>query len=248
MERQQSIKERLGWASRPRQNHHTANPRTARPAQNKSNAVQRNKNQPRKAPVKNNNRNQANNNNRRPTNQGRVTKPSRKAPNVVSITKPAEEDAVSMFVTVPLYLFNRRFTAAVDCFTGRTKIGKELAELAISNDFAQKTKLVTFGGTEKRVQYITIHMGTRITRLKPVDCVIDDKIPPRGIIIGLRALASIGYRLQVDGVLASHHESRRQVRPHQQASIPMEIPEEPFQEEAFIDALSEAEIKEILGM
>lgn len=151
----------------------------------------------------------------------------------------------SMFVTIPLYLFCRRFTAAVDCFTGMTKIGREVAQMAIANGYAKKSQMLTVGQSEKRVEFMTIHMGTKVMRLKPIDCVIDASAPPRGIIIGLQAMAILGYRLLIDEVPASHHEAQRLNIPRQQAQNPENIPEEPFQEEEFVMAITESERKEI---
>lgn len=117
--------------------------------------------------------------------------------------------------------------------------------MAIANGYAKKSRIVTMGQTEKRVEFITIHMGTKIMRLKPIDCVIDALAPPRGIIIGLQAMAILGYRLLIDEVPANHHESQRLPVARKQVHDPDNIPEEPFQEEEFVMAVTEAERKEI---
>lgn len=44
----------------------------------------------------------------------------------------------TMYETVPLYIFCKRFTAIVNCGTTMTKIGSEVAARAVANGFEKK--------------------------------------------------------------------------------------------------------------
>lgn len=113
--------------------------------------------------------------------------------------------------------------------------------MAAANGYAKK--LCTIAG--KRMECITIHMGTKIMRAKPIDCIIDASAPPKGIVLGLQAMTIIGYNLLIDEVATSHHETQRLQVTRPLSNVEEEIPEEPFQEEEFVLALTEAEKREI---
>lgn len=83
--------------------------------------------------------------------------------------------------------------------------------------------------------------------LKPIDCVIDNLAPSKGIIIGLQTMTILGYRLFIDEVPANHHETQRfQIfRSDTMREDNDDVPEEPFEEEEFVMAITESERKEI---
>lgn len=152
-----------------------------------------------------------------------------------------------MMVTIPLYMCCKKFTAVIDCFTTRTKIGIDVEKMAISKGYTKRSEIIRIGQMERRVEMITIHMGTNVMRLKPIDCVIDSTTPLNGVVLGLQALSNLGYCLTVDAVTASHRVIKN-VIPKQQTKETEDYPEEPFIEELFIETLTEAEQREIENM
>lgn len=160
-----------------------------------------------------------------------------------------DEESQMMFVTIPLLACGKRIMAALSCGSNFTRIGKELASTAIANGFPKKRKQVWFNNVKTTVQVITIMMGVRTGRMKPVDCVLDRTVPAMGAILGLRAMKALGYQITVDRIVAEHHgrgESIAQQNRSQRSLEPREeVPEIPFVEEDYIEALNEAERKEI---
>ncbi|KAL5274800.1 hypothetical protein ACFFRR_001073 [Megaselia abdita] len=131
-----------------------------------------------------------NNNQRRDVWRNNVTGSNVPAPNnqrPVRAQSPANNQVYvveSMYETVPLLVFCRRFTAVVNSGTSMTRIGSEIAARAVANGFEKKERLLVLGQTETRVQMITILLGTRMARLKPVDCLIDPVAHPLSITLG----------------------------------------------------------------
>lgn len=152
----------------------------------------------------------------------------------------------TMYDTVPLFIFCKRFTAIVNCGTSMTKIGSEVATRAVANGFEKKEKLLVLGDTQKRVQMVTILLGTRMARLQPVDCVIDPLMHPMSITLGLQALSQIGYRMVIDQVATEHHRGTSTNAARQENNMrPENIADERFAEEEVVAFLTDAERREM---
>lgn len=151
-----------------------------------------------------------------------------------------------MFATIPLYLFCKRYKATIDMRSSLTKVGEDVAKTAMANGYSIKEKTLILGNTRKMVKVVTIMLGTRMERLKPIECIVDNFTPTGGVVLGLCAMATLGYRLVVDQVPAIHHTvARKPITKCSMARAPATIPEEPFPEEEVIEALTDAERREI---
>lgn len=85
-----------------------------------------------------------------------------------------------------------------------------------------------------------------MSRLRPVDCLIDPFGHPMSITLELQALSQIGYRMVIDQIPTSHHGfSRKNFFLQDTNAGPENIPEEPFAEEEFIAYITEAERREM---
>lgn len=152
----------------------------------------------------------------------------------------------TMYDTVPLFIFCKRFTAIVNCGTSMTKIGSEVATRAEANGFEKKERLLVLGDSQKRVQMVTILLGTRMAKLQPVDCVIDPLMHPMSITLGLQALSQIGYRMVIDQVPTEHHRGTTTNAARQEINVgPEDITEERFAEEEIVAFLTDAERREM---
>lgn len=159
---------------------------------------------------------------------------------------PVLEACVSMCATVPLIMYNTRVTAALSSGSTFTKVGKHIANLAIRNNCLQASRVFEYQGVRKTIRILTIPMGARTGRTKPIECIIDKFAPPMGIILGLAGMKTLSYRIMVDRVVAEHHgPGASEAQQNQSARSQMQPINEESHEGDFIEALTEAELREI---
>lgn len=152
----------------------------------------------------------------------------------------------TMYVSVPLIIFCKRFTALVNSCSSITKIGSEVANRAVANGFEKKSKILILGPIQKRIETVTIPLGTRMTRLKSVECVIDPTASPLSVTLGLQALMSFGYRSFIDQVPTSNHRVKPiEIPIEADAKTEKDIPVERFVEDDVLALLTAAERKEM---
>lgn len=163
---------------------------------------------------------------------------------------PVVDSCISMYTTVPLIVYGNSLIAALSCGSTFTKIGKHVANVAIRNNCAQTTRVFDHHGVRKSVKMLSIPMGVRTGRTKPIECIVDRFAPPMGIILGLAGMKTLSYRITIDRVVADHHgpgaSIDQQNRSLQSAdSRRRQSEEDGFEEGDFIEALTEAELREI---
>lgn len=256
MNRKPNVHDRLGW-----------NPKV-------KNTGSQNRVQKRKLPANNNKHSPANsakrdlpvNNNhqsrsvkrfvRRPKKQLDKPQPTShcacKSKNITTSTYSNESsnNVNVMFCTIPIFLCFRKITAALNSGANLTKIGEEIANIAVANGFVKKTKTFFNRSIKKTVNVITMPIGTRVARMRPIECIVDPTTPPMGVVLALPAMKSLGYKIVVDRTVAEHHGSgesneQRDLSRRTQEEIEEEATEEPFVKEEFIEAMTEAEMREI---
>lgn len=155
-----------------------------------------------------------------------------------------------MFCTIPVFLCYRKIKAALNSGSNLTKIGEEIANIAIANGFEKKTKTFFNRTVQKTVNVVTVPIGTRIARMRLIECVIDPTTPPMGVVLALPAMKSLGYKIVVDRTVAEHHGAGESSEQHNQSrrsqeEVEGEAADEPFIMEDFIEAMTEAEMREI---
>lgn len=150
------------------------------------------------------------------------------------------------YITVPLFVCCRKVSSAVNTGAGITKIGKDIANIAVANGFVQRNKVFVYGGKSKRVKVVNIPCGASLNRLKTIECVVDITVPPMGVILGLHALKILNYKLTIDQEPTSHHGSSREevLNVHRLERQPEHL-EEPIIEEEVIMSLTNAELREM---
>lgn len=259
----QSIKSRLGWSvqnnrrtgQRPRfnRNHAASRPnnRSTREMGNQRSAVLRSNNQETRRKRRTRRGAPKRSRNNQPRNPGNSPIINSQPPTAnVQLVQPGNSNEILLeteFLTIPVFLFCKKVTAALDTGCSLTKIGKDIANMAVANGFEIKEKTLVLGEMRKKVKIVTILLGTRMANLRPIECLIDRSAPPSGVIIGLRALSILNAQVLVDQIPAVHHAvTRKTPSARQRIEVPaVEIPEEPFQEEDFVAAISAAERREM---
>lgn len=150
------------------------------------------------------------------------------------------------YVTVPLFVFCKKIAVALDTGVGLTKIGKDIANMAVANGFAQRSKTFTYDGKSRRAGVINILCGARLNRLKSIECLIDSAVPPMGVIMGLQAMRVLNYSIVVDQEAATHHGATRVTEEVvQQEAGTFETWNEPEIEEEIVIHLTGSELREI---
>lgn len=84
-----------------------------------------------------------------------------------------------------------------------TSIGSEVAELVEKTTGRRRTKKAVDLVEGRRIrEVIRVRMGTRMGRLRDLDCVVDSQLPPRSACLGMHALKSFGYKIIIGGKMA----------------------------------------------
>lgn len=183
MDRKESVKDRLGWRTpQPRSNRHLSNKYVSDSGNRRSVGVRKSSHKiyAKKNGAGSRHENQSSSNykkifyrsqgknQRKPVVKSRQDRRNNQitelqhinrieSQNTTQLDEPRIQNG-SMFITIPLYLFCKRFTAVVDSFTSITKIGKEVARMAITNGYTIKSRIIA----GKRVDFIAIHMEQRL--------------------------------------------------------------------------------------
>lgn len=153
-----------------------------------------------------------------------------------------------MFTSIPIIFYDRKIRAALSCGSTFTKIGKDVANLAISNGCGQRRKTFEYNGGRRTIRTLIIPMGVRTGRMKPIECIIDRFAPSKGIILGLAAMKALSYRIMIDRTVAQHHGAiadQPSANDHNAEESVEVRREEEFNEGDFIEALTEAEMREM---
>lgn len=255
MRNQQSIKDRIGWQTssarsgdrgrsdwKPKRSRGRRDPVRSRQISRRSDRNERNKKSTKRRQtqslVRNGIEHQRTTNNRRVLEERARTTPMTSADEIVLETE---------FLTIPVFLFCQKFTAALDTSRSLTKIGQDIANIAVTNGFEIKEKTVILEDIRKKVTVITILLGTKMAQLRPVECIIDRRVSSGAIVLGLKALSTLNAQIFVDQIRAVYHTvAQRTPTVRQRIDVPaVNLPEEPFQEDEFVAALTEAERKEM---
>lgn len=154
----------------------------------------------------------------------------------------------SSYVTADLYVCFKLRKVALDCGASLTKVGIQVAELAVANRFTKRNKTFVCGNIRKRVQVITIPMAVNMSRLKYIECVIDSTVPASGVILGLQAMQILNYRLTLDGEPTEHHGPPSVEGPSGQlAAEPEPFADNEELDKDYVSALSEAEMRDMIN-
>lgn len=251
MDRKMNVHDRLGWNPKSRKNvsqNHTRKGRTQDRNQKRKFPSRQNRKQPASKPRHPEHQSQSNPSNSKPESSCHCACQSRNA--VVPTYNRNTGNINIMLATIPVFLCHRKIRAALSSGSSLTKIGEQVADIAISNGCVQKTKTFYNNGAQKTVKVVTAPIGTRMPRMRFVECVIDPTAPPMGIMLGLPAMKALGYKIVVDRTVAEHHgagesQAQRDQSSRSQDQEEDDVPEEPFNKEDFIISISEAEMREI---
>lgn len=255
-----NVKDRLGW-TRYRNNARITNQVRGNQRQNTQKQSQRPRNlknqrqslseiPKRRNVVRNQPRNQINRNQARQTPQNIAAPIPKIRPenNLIPVNS-----FQLMFATIPLFVCGRQITATLNSGTTITKVGQEVANMAITSGCYQRLKTFAFKDRAKTTNVLTIPMGTRMARLKAIECIVDKSVPPLGLILGLGAMKGLGYKIIVDRTIAEHHGQGASQAQQELSAKTVEARTESIQQIEFIEgdyieAITEAEMREIENM
>lgn len=111
------------------------------------------------------------------------------------------------YITLPLFVCCKKFSAIVDTGCNFTKIGTDIANIAMTHGCVLMNKIFVFRDMQKNVRVINIPCGERMNRLKIIECIVDATVPATGIILGSKGLQTVGYKLTIGKTFTTHGES-----------------------------------------
>lgn len=111
----------------------------------------------------------------------------------------AEGDDDKDFIAQINVIICQRFVRAkVNTGFQRTRIGVEVAQLIKEQTGQQNSRrIVAIGGQRKMISVLKTKISTRLGRMRDLECVVDNTIHPKGAVLGMRALKTLGYKLVI---------------------------------------------------
>lgn len=117
-----------------------------------------------------------------------------------SATKWEKKQVEEYASQVNIIICDRFIRARVSSDRQETRIGTEVAQLVKEKTRQQMIKRVMDTGYGRGVQNVlNVRLGTRMSRLRDMDCIIDYQLPPRTAALGMQALKLLGYSITVGG-------------------------------------------------
>lgn len=111
-----------------------------------------------------------------------------------------------MWVTIPILTCYQKVTAKVDTGRQLTRIGRAFWRMAKQNGSVEKDIPMRSTSKSKVMKMIVIPMGIRSNRMKRIECIVDEALPERAIVLGMRAIKSLEYKMWVGRNQTVHKE------------------------------------------
>lgn len=122
-------------------------------------------------------------------------------PRPAALVRTTDERVEKDFVAqVNVILCQKFIKAQINSGIQSTLIGTEVAELVTRRTGKRSLSRFMGRGVNRSLEnVITVRLGTRLSRMRDIECVIDPNIPPKSVVLGMRALKSLGYQLVIGG-------------------------------------------------
>lgn len=132
-------------------------------------------------------------------NRSSASKRANTAP--VTIIPRLDEVTEKEFIPqVNVIVCQRFIKARINSGMQETLIGSAVADLVTqSTGQPVYSRTVGIGFQRKPKNMLKVRLGTRLCRMRDLECVIDKSIPSKSAVLGMRALKSLGYQLVVGG-------------------------------------------------
>lgn len=90
--------------------------------------------------------------------------------------------------------------AKIDSGSQMSRIGSEVARAVIQTTGQRaRTRVIDNGYGRGIHKILLVRLGTRLGRMRDIECIIDGKIPPRSAVLGMIAIKSLGYQINIGG-------------------------------------------------
>lgn len=101
---------------------------------------------------------------------------------------------------VDVIMYSRMVKAQIDSGKQNSRIGLDVAKLVLNNSDNKIFKRVvrTAHGLQLK-KFLKCRMGTKLSRMRDLECEIDPNLPAKEAVLGMVALKSLNYQFKVGG-------------------------------------------------
>lgn len=107
---------------------------------------------------------------------------------------------IQIYCKVNIIIHSKLIRAKLDSGVQCTRIGTDVAQLVLKNSENRVIKrLVKTNAGLKMKKFLKCRMGTKLARMRDIECIIDPTVATKEVVLGMVALKSLSYRFQVGG-------------------------------------------------
>lgn len=122
-------------------------------------------------------------------------------PRPAAIVRTVEDGSErEFFAQVNIIICDKFIKAQIDSGIQTTLIGTAVAEL-VTQSTGQRSlcRIIGRGENRRSENVLNVRLGTRLSRMRDIECIINTNIGPKSAVLGMKALKSLGYQMVVGG-------------------------------------------------